>query len=326
MTVLPTVRDQLLRTAERRASGQSSGRPSRLRGLSAARWLPAGHLLAAALVAVSIVIGAAAIVVIGARRSVPISPAAVGSVRASRQQLIRLLGVLRRPQTSADLDPTFVPGFFAIAQSVNPFIRPPGGLERRMAQLGNPELDRSLVRVITIPGWNAKVALTPATWQPSRASDQRSEGLDLELQVGASGLTGTGPRPTSVADVQAHGLAISNAVPVNGSAEGVIVVPDGVAKVTLTPIRLISPPAALDPLLIGTTTTTVHENVAPFKFSIPAAINRRMWSNVYGVPAVAKAIWFDANGNVIRQTTTHLDLFVNVLGKGPVPTPRPTIP
>jgi hypothetical protein len=82
MTVLPTVRDQLLRTAERRASGQSSGRPSRLRGLSAARWLPAGHLLAAALVAVSIVIGAAAIVVIGARRSVPISPAAVGSVRA----------------------------------------------------------------------------------------------------------------------------------------------------------------------------------------------------------------------------------------------------
>lgn len=38
-----------------------------------------------------------------------------------------------------------------------------------------------------------------------------------------------------------------------------------------------------------------------------------------GVPAIAQATWFDANGNVIKHTTTRLDLFIAVHRNGAGP-------
>jgi hypothetical protein len=194
--------------------------------------------------------------------------------------------------------------------------------ERRLARWGYPQLDPPLLRSVRIPRWNATVTFIPTTFRPSPKSPRRSEGLDLTLQTPGSGLTGTGPQPTSVGTLQAHGLTLTDASPVSGLVEGVIVVPDGVAKVTLKPVRFISQTAGIDPRQIVPATVAVHDNIAAYQFRIPTGANRQMATGVRGVPSVALATWVDANGNVIKQTTTRLDLFIKVDGKASTPTSR----
>ncbi|MGH2881890.1 MAG: hypothetical protein ACRDPA_04160, partial [Solirubrobacteraceae bacterium] len=134
------------------------------------------------------------------------SAARPSSAPSSRQHLIQMLGVLRTPQTEAARDPSLLFG----GPLVNPHGHLPTPLRRQRAKWGNPILDRSLVRVVKVPGFAEQVGVIPASYQPSLNSPQRLEGIELTLKVsGLAGLTGTGPRPTSVPEVQAHGLAIS---------------------------------------------------------------------------------------------------------------------
>ncbi|MGH2868456.1 MAG: hypothetical protein ACRDNK_12935 [Solirubrobacteraceae bacterium] len=269
------------------------------------------------------------------RQSVPATSA--GGVQATRRQLIQTFGVLRRPQTKADLDPELNPAFLSFTSIPQQFARRhkriPKGLERRIAQLGDPKLDRTLARVVKIPAWHAKVGIEPATWQPSPSSPQRSEGFDLELWVGSkptippSGETGSGPRPTSVDAVRAHGLALTDPVRGTDLMDGVLLVPDGVARITLRPIRVIRAPVRVDPSRFGTATGTVHDNIAPFQLSMPtvtpAGAGRDTVSGLFGTTAVAQTTWFDANGDVIKHTTTNLDVLIRVIGNRALPG-RPT--
>ena len=103
------------------------------------------------------------------------------------------------------------------------------------------------------------------------------------------------------------------------SVFGAVVVPDGVATVTLKPIRLIASPAPVDPRRFGTSTTSVHDNIAAYRFSVPYVRDPRQKSLVYAVNVLARATWSDRHGNVIAQTTTQLQLWLKVRGNnGPI--------
>jgi hypothetical protein len=99
---------------------------------------------------------------------------------------------------------------------------------------------------------------------------------------------------------------------------GAVVVPDGVATVTLDPVRVISPPAPVDPRRFGTVTTPVHDNVATFRFTVPFVRDRHAKSLVYAVTVVANATWTDQHGHVIAHTTTQLPLWLRVRGTTPI--------
>jgi hypothetical protein len=273
-------------------------------------------------VAVTVIVAAFALTLIHhGRQPPPAKPAS--SVQATRQQLIQMLSVLRRPQTKADLDPELSPLPRLASTPQRPgrqHQRPPAGLERFLARLGYPKLDRALVRVVKIPSWDAKVGIEPATWQPSPSSPRRVEGVDLSMWIGSkstippSSEIGTGPRPTSVGTLRAHGLALTNNARGKHLMDGVLLVPDGVARITLRPIRVIGPPVKLDASQFGAVTATVHDNIAAFQLPIPTITKRPAISGMFGTSAVAQTTWFDANGQVLKQTTTNLPVLIKVIG------------
>lgn len=330
MTVLPQLKEHIRDAAAAHLPAPDHGPPAPVRRQhQRRRTLRAiGASVPIALsVGVAIVIAAVALIVIRHGNSSHPS-ASAGTVASSGQELVQALGALRTPQTKSDLDPVFVQGFLRFtSRYAQRHRRLPTALERWLARMGYPKLDRSLARVVHLPAWHAKVGLEPATFQPSPSSPQRVEGLDLELWIGSSPTIppstdiGTGPRPTSVGTLLAHGLTLATGVRGTNMIDGVMVVPDGVARITLRPTRLVAPPVTLDPSRFGTASATVHDNIAAFQLPIPSGASRSMYSGEYGIPAVAQAVWYDATGNVVKRTTTNVDLLVNVRGRGPRPGP-----
>ena len=344
MTILPQLEHDLFQAAKQRLPADSADgtrdHPGRPKLLSTGRGAGFRRRLAATASALPMLLAIAVTVIIAAvaltlshhgRASRPGTTAS--SVLAARLQLIEMLGVLRRPQTKADLDPEL--DLLRLATLPEQFTRrhqrPPAGLERHLAQLGYPQLDRALMRVVKLPAWHAKVGIEPATWEPSRSSRQRSEGLDLELWMGSkptippSSDIGTGPRPTSVDAFRAHGLALADAAPGKKLLDGILLVPDGVARITLRPIRVIRAPVRVDAGRFGTATATVHGNVAAFQLAIPTVIPKAAGgdtvSGMFGTSAVVQATWLDASGNVIKHTTTNLDVLIKVAGNRTLPGP-----
>lgn len=342
MTILPQLERDLFNAAEERlrpnwtvSRAQSTAVPSsfwtRLRHAGAAFPL---IVSVAAVLAIAIV----AIAVLHHGRPAPPSTTPSGPGGGSpRAELIRAFGVLRRAQTEADLDRdllglylppidrrsgTIPPGRFI------PFSRPAQALKR----WGYPALDRYLARTVKIPAWSAKVLIAPTTFQPSPSSPHRSEGVNLALWIGTqptippSSLSGTGPRPTSVGTVLAHGLALADVERGTNRMDGVIAVPDGVASVKLGPFVGLpndAPPGvSAKPLNAALAaiqaSATVHDNVGAFQFAIPTlASRRRIMATVpgfalFGIGTRAVATWFDAGGHVIKRTTTQVDLIVRV--------------
>jgi hypothetical protein len=283
--------------------------------------------LVMAIVSVVALVVAGALVLVGGDHGASASSA--DSVTLGRQQLLRVLGVLRAPPNAASRraiacakSPPKPPSaaFFRCRTSpvfllMPPFARDPSVL----AHEGYPRAETSLIRVVAIPRFKASAALIPTSWRPSPRSGQRAEGLELVVAY-AGGAAGTGPTPTSVASVRAHGLAISgsNATPRMRSVWGAAVVPDGVASVTFQPIRLISPPAPVDAHRFGSVTTSVHDNIAAFRFAVPTVIDHHAKSLVYAVTLLAHATWSDQQGNVIARTTTRLPLWLRVQGNTPI--------
>jgi hypothetical protein len=103
------------------------------------------------------------------------------------------------------------------------------------------------------------------------------------------------------------------------SVAGAVVVPDGVARVTLQPVRLISSPAPIDPQRFGTSTTSVHDNIAAYRFTVPYVRDPHQKSLVYAVTVIARATWRDRHDTVIAHTTTQLQLWLKVRGNnGPI--------
>ena len=149
MTILPDLEAQLLELADRAAS------PARRRR----RRLPAGALPTTLAAAAALAVAAIAIIALGNRSHTSTSPESP-PVPPAASRLVSELAVLRRPQTPADLNSTYLDLFLR-----NGVATPPRG------RLGQPI--RSLIRLATITPWGEKVFLVPLI-APDGTSDARS--------------------------------------------------------------------------------------------------------------------------------------------------------
>lgn len=178
---------------------------------------------------------------------------ASGGTNRKGTSLIAIIGVLRRPQTQADL-------------SIGPF--------QHYAVLsfpGNPYTPvKSLIRLAASPSGASKVFLVPMR----RLGNDGNANLRLGLI--AAGGTCCG----SAAAILAHGEWISG----SGPESLVVVVPDGVAKVTALISR---PPTFKHSYAIS---ATVHNNVAVF-MRAPTAIE-----------SPTALVWYGPTGNIIKRT------------------------
>lgn len=323
--------DQLaLDRLDQRVATAFSETPSRGHRRPRARHV--GRLIVAVGVLVPVLVVVATVTLLrGPNRSVapPTSSSGANASAGTRQQLLRTLGVLRRPPDAASrlaiscVKSPPKPGSAAFracrTSAISLAFMPSPGAPRFGASSG-VRLDTSLIRVIPVRGSGDSVALVPATAPASPGSPRRTEGLDISIAF-HDGAASPGPTPTSVTELRTHGLAVSgtNATPTMRSVVGAVVVPDGVATVTLQPIRLISPPAPVDPRRFGTSTTSVHDNIAAYRFTVPYVHDPRQKSLVYAVTVVARATWSDRHGTVIARTTTQLQLWLKVRGNnGPI--------
>jgi hypothetical protein len=200
MTLMPEIRDQLLGAAERRATAR---RPRLL--------APLGRLLGYGVLAGSIAIVVAVVAVIvlaGGRRSDAVRDRALLAA-----ELIATLGVLRRPQLPSDL---------AAARAI----------------LGNSspqQSDRTLVRIAAVTPSKMTIVLVPL--QPTSPTSQNpGYGETLEICVVAPRIASCQGAPTA-AQVRAIGAWANFGAPppMHPRSTGplVMVVPDGVAKVTI---------------------------------------------------------------------------------------------
>lgn len=319
MNMLPTVRRQLLEAVERRAQPNARASLAGRVDLRLRRRPTAAHFAIAALGVVPFVIAAGALILLGSHRGAP-SPPAAAHPETARQQLVDHFGVLRRAQTAADRDSRLLlPPFFRPAP--RELGHPAPAFENALRRWGYPKLDRALMRVVSVPRFDARVALEPATWQPSSSSPMRAEGIVLAMRIGGAGSIppageyGTGPPPISVGTLLAHGLALTGVTPSRPVIDGVMVVPDNVAKLTLRPIHILHTPVRLDPSSFGAASAVVHDNVAAYQLRLPTVHSPRFrGSALFGTDARAEVTWFDAAGRVIRRTTTSVDVFVRVVG------------
>lgn len=207
---------ELVEAARRRAGGRPSRRPfgpGRIAGRVAS-----AAVLSVTLV-VSLVIAVGAVVLLGGNHR------AGGPTRAisGRQQLVDAIGVLRRPQTSADLhSPT-------VARLLSGYNRSRAPWDR----WGAPDLP--LVRRATVTPWGEAVFLIPV--KPTSGRSQ--EGLLFATRSFTDCCA-------TAADMKTFG-EVNNVGPAQGRAARrgkaierfVAVVPDGVAKVQLG--RLVMP-------------------------------------------------------------------------------------
>jgi hypothetical protein len=248
-------------------------------------------------------------------------------VSSSRQELLRTIGVLRRPQTKADLSVT------RLADGLLPGILQGGSTRDACDQEPNSaplrcKVDTPLVRAVNV-GDGYRAAIFPVKIEHSTPQVQRGEGVVLALN---------GPRfddlasiaPTSVQTLRDRGLLLS-AYFGSDVDRGVMLVPDGVAKIALDHFRLLAPHAArLDH--IPSTTATVTDNLAllqitgvteqnlhlepqtlrPYFIEGSGPDGCRMTSAVYSFPATAQMTWLGRGHTTIRRTTTKLQLNIGI--------------
>jgi hypothetical protein len=340
MTILPQLERDLFNAAQERlppkAAASAAEQTTSLSRSHTGRFrrTAAGlPLVLSAAVAIAIAIVAIAVLRHGHQATQSATPA--GPPGASpRAELIRTFGILRGPQTNADLDrellslylrPVRLPGDAIPPGRYLAISGPPSVLKR----WGYPELDRRLVRVVRIPAWTAKVLIAPITFRPSPSSRNRSEGLDLAMWIGTtptippSSLIGTGPQPASLGTLLAHGLALADVAAGKRLLDAVYAVPDGVTSVQLGPFVTLprqTPPGisrtALNAALGAIhATTTVHDNIGALQLAVPVVTSRVATGPgpaMDGIGTEAQAVWFNSHGQVIKRTTTRVDLIVRV--------------
>jgi hypothetical protein len=223
--------------------------------------------------AVTVAVGSAALVLLGKHRAPARTPAVAG-----RQQLINILGVLRRPQTPADLS----------SRAIQQFLHRPFPIN-----LGTPDIP--LIRKAAVTPWDSAVYFIPEK-PPARTSrpsaipaDRTQEGLFVLVGSGGS-CCATAANIERGGSLQSEGAGRSFA---GGSTETklVIVVPDGVARVVFVLPRQPergSPGAPIYPrsLEVG---VPVRGNVAAVR------VRRECCSGP--VPM----IWYAADGHPIKR-------------------------
>jgi hypothetical protein len=258
----------------------------------------AGAVAAVLLSTVALIVALGALVSLHARPA-PVakrpSPAVVHA--SSRQQLIDILGVLRRPQTPADL-----PHWLLARLTSLPLL----------AMQGRPDLP--LVRYATTTPWGEKLYLVP--YRPLTAAEmtararrfpagppstrERSETLGV-MSRGGGGGGGDAATVEAGQVMQIDGAGRSFA---GGSTRTrfILVVPDGVARVEFSfPPQTI---AAGGPVYRRSlaVTVSVHGNIAAVQ------VNRECCA---GLPAL---IWYGPAGRVLKR--------IGGMGSSPAP-PQP---
>ena len=245
-------------------------------------------------------------------------------VSSSRHELLRTLGVLRRPQTKTDLLATRpggeggeLPGIFRIAAA---------GACRGMNRSLLPctvRLDTPLVRAVKV-GDGYRAAIFPTKIQRSTARAQRGEGVIIALR-GPGLYIITSMTPTSTQALRNHGLLLSDYV-ASGVNRGVMLVPDGVAQITLDHFRLLAPRTA-NLGQVPPTTSTVTDNFALLQITgltehnlhlnphtLGRYFNQGSGSRcqttfaVYSLPATAQMTWLSPAHTPIRRITINLRL------------------
>jgi hypothetical protein len=334
MTILPQLERDLSRAADERLpvpvesegsvakheNGERRPLSSRAR-LGRAVRTTTSSLPAAVSTLLAIVIAVVAISALKAGHSTaPLTrPYAAASPRT---ELIRTLAVLRRPQTDPALVSQLENNSGPFRLSHRPAARRNPQLLKALARWGNPQPDRRLLRVVTVPSLHAEVLIAPTTYQPSTASRRRSEGITIGVHSPGNIWTGTGPKPTAVSSLLAHGLSLVFG-PYDGRDPGVVLVPDGVARIALGPAQPMrfQTPYRTTSKAIADATATLHgtaevdDNIAAFNFAIPTIVSSQTFSGLYGLDATAPATWYSASGAIIRHTTTEVDLLVRIRGR-----------
>jgi hypothetical protein len=318
MTIIPQLEHDLSVAAERRREVSSDAAPgARRRGRRfAAR-------VAIALSALVVVAVAVAVLSLHHRPANHMERPAAQTVSSTRRELIRVLGILRTPQTPAARNPrgdgpdSMFQGMVGFLARLRSRLRDPNltahtrsslraevaNVQRAAARSGYVRLDSSLVRVVRAP-YDETVGFYPVSEQPSPRAPRRVEELGVSLRVPGSLAAGISAQPVSA--LLAHGLdPFTYARHAN---VGVIVVPDGVAKVTLGAIHLalgdlVSP----TPLAIPATTATVHDNIAAFRLPVPSV---SPWpsvpagrSGMSSSGAYVRETWLGPEGRVIKHLT-----------------------
>jgi hypothetical protein len=308
-----------IETVQRRIAETGASPPVLKRRIS----LPGFSAVIAGLgAAVAVAIAVLAIVTLG-HRAPRVSPAGTGrprnpgarvtGIRAERQELITSLGVLRRAQSTADREATLPSPFRPLGLG----LAATAALQaRERKQGGDPSIDRPLVRMIRTSAGD-EISIVPETFQPSTKSPTRAEGIAIAIQTrGNPQAVDTGPRPVSVSYFTTHGLAIFN-----DTRRGAVLVPDGVARVTLVGFGAtqLGARATVDSAKIAGKTAAVHDNLASFTLSDLSATSRS-GSGSFGGSGEVRMIWFNASGQVIAHTATDFStLYITIHGPAPSP-------
>ncbi len=309
MSLLPGYRAQLYDAAQRR----------RRRRTRLARWWPVA--VSTAVVAGVVVIAVALL----SHREVPSSPAHEGPGAVERQ-LLDTLGVLRRPQTSADLK-TFLPGFLRHPAALD---CPQGGRSPLRCTIS---VDRPLIRTIDVRGSRYKVGIIPVTRRAPAAAGRTLVGVTVTLTgpgvyEASAGPRGGLPGAWSLGAIRKQGLVLSAYVS-DGINRGVILVPDGVARVLIGPVHLLDTKITTRFAPIPGATATAHDNVALFEldglsmqklalnpgrlgkyFSEGSGRGCRVTSAVYALPATATMVWLDAGGQPVNHARINFPVYV----------------
>lgn len=235
------------------------------------RWFRSHRTLIDALaggLAVVVAVGVALVVLlVGGHRHAPLPVASPPTTRSAAQPLLRILGVLRRPQTAADR-----------------------AAESKTIRASNPDRDAGLVRLAAVTSWGEQVILVP---EKSRPADTLSLIIASTVVIGRSHgkprkveqWSGGGSEP--VARIEAGEVSLLEGPGTYSGWRGVrlfMVVPDGVAKVAFV-LRTSSP------MRSPAVTVAVHNNVAF------AHLN----SFCCGAPVTR---WYAADGRLIKVTGT----------------------
>jgi hypothetical protein len=318
MTLLPEYRAQLYGAAERRA-----GRGA----LSLPRLWPVALSTA---VAVGVVVVAVAVL---SHRHASSPPARSGPA-ASRSQLTEMLGVLRRPQTQADRK-TWVPGFFNTFAS-------PGCRAASSPFQCTLRLDRPLIRQVVVPGSGYQVGLLPYT------SAGKIAGVAITLRGPGIDYLAAGPWsdrttiPPGLSALRARGLMLPAFVS-EGVNRGAIVVPDGVARLVLGPVRLTDRSVTRRLAPVAGASAVVHDNVAVFQLNGLTVQNLQLRSRalrgfftqgagprchltfaIYRLPVESHMLWLARDGSVVNHALIRFYVYVGTHHSAPgsaVPTP-----
>jgi hypothetical protein len=293
----PVPLDEMMRLLDQQPDRRAADPVTRGARADRSRRRPSiGALATIASVIVALIIGAGALVLLGNdKRAVPSS---ARTVTPGRQELISMLGVLRRPQTKADVDKWLLN---QIEQR-----------DTRTRQLGTPDVP--LMRLV-ITSWGEKLYLVPmkpptvnalrATWE--KISQLNPQSIPLRKFIAAhdierlslftsNGGGGGGATAANIQDAGSDafaGAGVAGLRPGQGGYQYLIrVVPDGVTKVVFVVrghlgrvepgIRANPPPAVV--------TATVHDNIAA------ARIVRK------GPGGSFEATWYGNHDRVVKRT------------------------